>query len=51
MAWSLPSTYRRSFFWARLTYWPVYLAGIVYLRTAVWAVSILGLAMMIFAML
>ena len=21
------------FFWARLVYWPVYLAGIVYLRT------------------
>jgi uncharacterized MAPEG superfamily protein len=33
------------FFWARLVFWPVYLAGIIYLRTAVWAVSIVGLAM------
>jgi uncharacterized MAPEG superfamily protein len=31
------------FFWARLVYWPVYLAGIVYLRTLVWFVSIFGL--------
>ena len=31
------------FFWARLVYWPVYLAGIVYLRTAIWFVSIFGL--------
>ena len=33
------------FFWARLIYWPVYLGGIIYLRTAVWFVSIIGLAM------
>jgi uncharacterized MAPEG superfamily protein len=33
------------FFWARLIYWPVYLAGIIYLRTAVWFVGIAGLAM------
>jgi uncharacterized MAPEG superfamily protein len=39
------------FFWARLAYWPCYLAGIVYLRTAIWLVSIVGLAMMILAML
>ena len=32
------------FFWARLVYWPVYLAGIVYLRTLVWFVSIIGLS-------
>src|SRR6185295_7338259 len=31
------------FFWARLVYWPVYLAGIVYVRTLVWFVSIIGL--------
>ena len=30
------------FFWARLVYWPVYLAGIAYLRTLVWIVSNLG---------
>jgi uncharacterized MAPEG superfamily protein len=31
------------FFWARLVYWPVYLAGIVYLRTLIWFVSLFGL--------
>jgi uncharacterized MAPEG superfamily protein len=35
------------FFWARLVYWPVYMAGIIYLRTLVWAVSIIGLIMII----
>jgi uncharacterized MAPEG superfamily protein len=35
------------FFWARLVYWPVYLAGIVYLRTAVWFVGIVGLILII----
>jgi uncharacterized MAPEG superfamily protein len=33
------------FFWARLIYWPVYLGGIIYLRTAVWFVSIIGVGM------
>jgi uncharacterized MAPEG superfamily protein len=37
------------FFWARLFYWPLYLAGIIYLRTAVWFVSIIGLAMIVWA--
>ena len=31
------------YFWARLVYLPVYLAGIPYVRTAVWAVSLWGL--------
>jgi uncharacterized MAPEG superfamily protein len=31
------------FFWARLVYLPVYMIGIPYLRTLVWAVSIVGL--------
>jgi len=35
------------FFWARLAYWPVYLAGIIYLRTALWFVSVIGLAMIV----
>jgi uncharacterized MAPEG superfamily protein len=35
------------FFWARVVYWPVYIAGIIYLRTAVWAVSIIGIAMIV----
>lgn len=38
------------FFFSRLLYFPVYLAGIVYLRTAIWAVSIGGLALIVFAM-
>jgi uncharacterized MAPEG superfamily protein len=33
------------FFWARLAYIPIYIAGIAYVRTAVWAISIIGLAM------
>ena len=37
------------FFWSRLLYIPVYYAGIVYLRTAVWLVSVVGLAMMVAA--
>lgn len=35
------------FFWARVLYVPVYCAGITYLRTAIWVVSIAGLGMMI----
>jgi len=33
------------FFWARLVYAVVYLAGIPWLRTAVWFVSVIGLAL------
>jgi uncharacterized MAPEG superfamily protein len=33
------------FFWARLAYALVYLAGIPWLRTALWAVSVVGLAL------
>jgi uncharacterized MAPEG superfamily protein len=33
------------FFWARLAYALVYIAGIAWLRTGVWAVSVAGLAM------
>ena len=32
------------FFWARLAYAVVYLAGIPWLRTVVWFVSVVGLA-------
>ena len=39
------------FFWSRVLYVPVYYAGIVYLRTAVWLAAIVGLAMMISALL
>lgn len=33
------------FFWARLAYIPIYIAGITYLRTVVWAISVVGLGM------
>jgi uncharacterized MAPEG superfamily protein len=33
------------FFWARLVYAGVYLAGISWVRTAVWAVSVIGMVM------
>ena len=36
------------FFWARLVYALVYLAGIPWLRTAVWFVSVIGLALIFF---
>ncbi len=38
------------FFWARVAYLPVYILGITYVRTGVWAVGIAGLAMMLMAM-
>ena len=38
------------FFWGRVAYAVIYLAGIAYLRTAAWLVSIVGLAL-IFAQL
>ena len=37
----------RIFFWARLAYFPVYVAGITYLRTALWAAGIAGMAIML----
>ena len=39
------------FFWARLVYAVVYLAGIPYLRTAVWLVSVVGLALIFLQLL
>ncbi|MGE5146420.1 MAG: MAPEG family protein [Candidatus Eiseniibacteriota bacterium] len=33
------------FFWARLVYAPVYIIGIPWVRTAVWAVSVVGLVL------
>jgi len=38
------------FFWARLAYAAVFVAGIIWLRTAVWLVSVIGL-ILIFAQL
>jgi uncharacterized MAPEG superfamily protein len=39
------------YFWARLVYLPVYMIGIPYLRTLVWAVSIFGLLIVLAALL
>jgi uncharacterized MAPEG superfamily protein len=39
------------FFWARLVYWPIYLAGIPVVRTLIWSVSIAGLALIFTALL
>lgn len=36
------------FFWARLAYAMIYVAGIPWLRTAVWFVSVIGLALIFF---
>jgi uncharacterized MAPEG superfamily protein len=41
----------RLFFWARLAYFPVYVFGITYLRTALWAVGIAGMGVMLSAVL
>jgi uncharacterized MAPEG superfamily protein len=35
------------FFWARVAYFPTYLAGIAYVRSALWAVGLIGLAMVL----
>lgn len=39
------------YFWARVAYLPIYLVGIPYLRTAVWAVSLCGLLLVLGALL
>jgi uncharacterized MAPEG superfamily protein len=38
------------YFWARLLYLPVYLIGIPYLRTAIWAVAFWGMLQVIEAL-
>ena len=35
------------YFWARVTYIPLYAAGIPYARSAVWAVSLVGIVMVL----
>jgi len=39
------------FFWARLAYFPVYLAGVRYLRTALWALGVVAMLMIVLALL
>ena len=39
------------YLWARVAYLPIYAAGIPYLRSAVWAVSMVGLLLVLAALL
>lgn len=39
------------YFWGRLAYLPLYMAGIIYLRTAAWAASMAGIVMLLVAVL
>jgi uncharacterized MAPEG superfamily protein len=39
------------FFWSRLVYLPVYWAGITYVRSLIWGVGTVGLALMVSAIL
>jgi uncharacterized MAPEG superfamily protein len=39
------------YFWARLLYVPVYAAGIPYLRSLIWVVSMVGIGMLLWALL
>lgn len=39
------------YFWARVAYLPIYLVGIPYLRTLVWAASLWGILQLIEALL
>lgn len=41
----------RLFFWARLAYFPVYVAGITHVRSLLWAVSVAGMGLMVSAVL
>lgn len=41
----------RMFFWARVAYFPCYVAGITYVRTALWAVAVAGMGLMLSAAL
>lgn len=35
------------FFWGRLAYFPLYVAGIAYVRTLAWTVAVVGIALML----
>ena len=39
------------FFWARLVYLPLYYLGVPYVRTGVWGVGVVGMAMIVFSLL
>lgn len=35
------------FFWGRVVYWPLYLAGVAYVRTVAWTVAVTGIALVL----
>ena len=39
------------YFWGRMVYLPLYAAGVPWLRSIVWAVSMLGLVLVLLAVL
>jgi uncharacterized MAPEG superfamily protein len=41
------AAYAQLYFWARVAYLAIYLIGIPYLRTAIWAASIAGLVLLL----
>jgi len=40
----------QAFFWARVVYVPLYLAGIPYVRSLVWGISLLGMLMVLWGL-
>ncbi|HEY8614137.1 MAG TPA: MAPEG family protein [Roseomonas sp.] len=38
------------YFWARVAYLPLYAAGVPYLRTVIWAMSLVGLVMVLLSL-
>lgn len=41
----------QAYFWARVAYLPLYAAGVPYVRSLVWAVSLLSILALVFALL
>ncbi|HDS1534242.1 TPA: MAPEG family protein [Stenotrophomonas maltophilia] len=41
----------QAYFWARVVYLPLYAAGVPYVRSLVWAVSLLSILALVFALL
>ena len=41
----------QAYFWARVAYLPLYAAGVPYVRSLVWLVSLLSILALVFALL
>jgi uncharacterized MAPEG superfamily protein len=39
------------YFWGRIVYWPLYVAGVPFIRSLVWAVSFAGLVLFLVAII